>query len=192
MYLAMRAVMLVGGFCAEGGPYEIRQHCPKGVVGFMFGGIWGGAIMIGIYLWQTSKHHVPSLIYLAWPALFLSLGWNFLYFGLNPPGSEGVAWGWLVCAIAFAVMGGLPLLLIKPILRPFFSDDADPPPKHPFEGGAILGLRRDSGSSLVTDVSTVEGREGSVTDQLERLAALHRSGDIDDTEYEAAKRRILS
>jgi len=28
MYQAMRAVMEVGGYCASGGPYEIRQECP--------------------------------------------------------------------------------------------------------------------------------------------------------------------
>lgn len=183
MYLAMRAVMLVGGFCAEGGPFEIRQHCPKGVVGFMFGGIWGGLIMLGIYLWQTSKHHVPNLVYLAWPALFLSLGWNFLYFGLNPPGDGGVAWGWLICAIAFGLMGGLPLLAIKLILKPFFAEDVEkPPPTHPFSEGKFLGVPVRRGASPTG---------GSVADQLVRLAALHRSGDIDDAEYEAAKRKVL-
>ena len=31
LYSSMRAVMDVGGACASGGAYEIRQACPKGV-----------------------------------------------------------------------------------------------------------------------------------------------------------------
>ena len=30
LFLGMRAVMDVGGMCAEGGPYVIEQHCPEG------------------------------------------------------------------------------------------------------------------------------------------------------------------
>jgi hypothetical protein len=52
-----------------------------------------------------------SLMPLAWPGLFLSLGWNFLEFAFAPPGG-GLAWGWLVCGVLFALMGGLPLLLV--------------------------------------------------------------------------------
>jgi hypothetical protein len=48
---------------------------------------------------------------LAWPALFLSLGWNFLEYGVDPPdGSANVVWGWLFCGVLFVLMGGLPLL----------------------------------------------------------------------------------
>lgn len=53
----------------------------------------------------------PKLWALAWPALFLSLGWNFLDFGLDPaPPSEGVDPGFLTCGVVFVLMGGLPLL----------------------------------------------------------------------------------
>ena len=51
-----------------------------------------------------------NLMPLAWPGLFLSLGWNFLEFAFAPPGG-GFAWGWLVCGVVFVLMGGLPLLL---------------------------------------------------------------------------------
>jgi hypothetical protein len=47
---------------------------------------------------------------LAWPGLFLSLGWNFLEFTFSPPGG-GLAWGWLICGVLFVLMGGLPLIL---------------------------------------------------------------------------------
>jgi len=118
LYLGMRNVMEIGGSCGSGGPYVYRQPCPEGVPLAMMGGIWGGVLMLGVYLWQTLKRGIPSLIWLAWPALFLSLGWNFLESGLNAPGNSGVAWGWLVCGVVFGLMGGVPLLLFGvPIAR---------------------------------------------------------------------------
>src|SRR5687768_10204791 len=116
LFLGMRAVMEIGGACAEGGPFVPVRPCPKGIPLVMIGGIWGGLIFAGIYAWQAVKHQVPSFLGLLWPALFLSLGWNFLEFGLNPPFGEGVAVGWLICAVLFAVMGGLPLIWTLKVL----------------------------------------------------------------------------
>lgn len=81
--------------------------------------------MCAIYAWKVSKYQIPSFLAFAWPALFLSLGWNFLEFGLNPPGPEsGLVWGWLICAIVFGLMGGLPLLAtIKPVFKRFAGGD---------------------------------------------------------------------
>jgi hypothetical protein len=214
MYLAMRAVMGVGGFCAEGGAFEIRQHCPKGVPLLMFAGIWGGLIMLGLYLWQASKYHVPSLVGLAWPALFLSLGYNFLDFGLHPPGPDGgLVWGWLICAVVFGLMGGLPLLGFgKLVFQPFFRDEEPQsrPPLHPLAGlRAASELRdrlrqaqsarstttspADTGSSTTGSTSYSDGNDNdSLVVALERLAALHRTGELSDIEYEAAKQRLLA
>jgi hypothetical protein len=36
--------------------------------------------------------------------LFLALGWNFIEFGLDPPGGEGTVWGWLIPGVLFWVM----------------------------------------------------------------------------------------
>ena len=92
VFLGMRAVMDVGGACADGGPYVSAQPCPDGVAAAMFLGIFGlfGA---GVLVWRYgSRIGAPfeSLPFLAWPALFCSLGWNFLQYGLfSPP--EGSA-----------------------------------------------------------------------------------------------------
>lgn len=53
----------------------------------MMAGIWGGLIMRGIYAVVAIKNRVPSLLAFAWPALFVSLGWNFLDSGIDPPGA---------------------------------------------------------------------------------------------------------
>src|SRR5262249_24723134 len=65
-----------------------------------------------------------------WPALFLSLGFNFLEYGLDPAGdATGPEWGWLFCAAVFALMGAVPLLvLLRPavLARTFWPPAAMP------------------------------------------------------------------
>lgn len=192
--------MGVGGFCAEGGPFVIEQHCPKGVPGLVLGGIWGGIIFYGLYVWQTIKHKVPSFILLGWSALFLSLGWNFLEFGVDPPGTEGgLVWGWLTCAIVFGLMGGLPLLAVmKPTLRGFFGE---PESDSHAEGGlfsSTLGatatmVRKAVARTPATAAATrATAQTSELVDELERLAAMRRSGALSDAEFEASKRRVIS
>lgn len=198
LYLGMRAVMDIGGACASGGPYVPRATCPEGVPLVMMGGVWGGFIFVGLYLWSTSKHNVPTLVGFAWPALFLSLGWNFLDYGIDPPGGGGLVWGWLICAVLFALMGGLPLLvMVKPIMSQF---GRRPGPDF-LQAKVVIPTR-----SRVKELrSAIEGagfgpssqRPGgsgdgeSMIDALERLGALHGSGKLTDAEFEAAKQRVL-
>jgi hypothetical protein len=78
--LILRSVTAEGGSCADGGPSE---PCPSGT---------GTALL------------------LAWPALFLTLGWDFLADGFDPPMGEEVAGGYLVCGAVFVLMGAGPPL----------------------------------------------------------------------------------
>ncbi|MBA2326041.1 MAG: hypothetical protein H0V95_05280 [Actinobacteria bacterium] len=111
LFWSMRAVMEIGGSCASGNvPYEITRPCPKGTGFLMTGSIFGGIFMFGLY--AVSAVGGPSLWPLAWPALFLSLGWNFFEYGVDPPFGSGVAPGWLICGVLFALMGGAPLLIL--------------------------------------------------------------------------------
>ena len=93
LWLGMRAVMDLGGFCASGGPYEIAVACPDAVIATTPLSILGGFLAAGLIIWGAAG--LPgawmSLVFLAWPALFLSLGWNFLEYGFFPP--EG-GWVW--------------------------------------------------------------------------------------------------
>ena len=111
LFLCMRAVMDVGGVCASGNtPYQPRVQCPTGVPGLMVGGIFGGLIALGIYAVSTFG---LNLTLLAWPALFISLGFNFADYGINPPDGfgDGPSFGWIFCAVIFLLMGGVPLVL---------------------------------------------------------------------------------
>jgi hypothetical protein len=112
LYLAMRGVMNIGGFVAYGGPYHIAHQAPNWVW------IFPASILCGvlfIFLNQFNARHIGglNLLVLLFPAVFLSLGENFLEFGFKPPGQEpGVAIAWIVCGVLFMAMGGIPLFII--------------------------------------------------------------------------------
>jgi hypothetical protein len=109
MFYCMRAVMEIGGTCASGQSATAIVHpCPTGVGGLMTGSILLGLVFLAIYAMNAIG---PNLTLFAWPALFLSLGWNFLEFGVNPPTGSGPVWGWLLCGVVFVVMGAGPLVL---------------------------------------------------------------------------------
>ncbi len=106
-YLSMRAVMNVGGACADGGPYVSAQPCPDGAI------LIAPAVplllifsMVGTV--AAASVGAPNLLVPMWGALFGSLGWNFLEYAVTGP--DLVA-GWLVCGIVFWLMA-LPALLI--------------------------------------------------------------------------------
>ena len=198
LWLSMRAVMGIGGACASGGPYVPAVECPDVVVAltplsifglFIFGGLawWGGAsISFG---WA-------ALISLAWPALFLSLGWNFLEFGLRPPGGQPgeIVWSWLFCAVVFGLMGGLPLAGVVWGVR-----EASTGGRAYAGGRVVIHPRRPNtlADAPRTSRPSALGREWvapadpGVASRLERLARLRRAGDLTDAEFEAAKRATL-
>src|SRR6516164_7007061 len=90
---SMRAVLAVGGTCASGGPYAISRPCPNGVAGAFPLAIIGGLIFLGLYVFCASDKGRTVAI-LAWPALFLTLGWNFIDYGLK--GGSGGGAGFLI------------------------------------------------------------------------------------------------
>jgi len=188
VFLGMRAVMNVGGFCAEGGPYVIETHCPDGVPLVMIGGIFGLFLFGGLMGWKGSQLGGPwgALVLLAWPVLFISLGWNFLEYAIRPPAPEyGIVWGWLIPGVIFVVMGAVPLLAMLPSRAASRPTAADSP--------AALRAAR---SRLLNDLVRSAHDRGwggteDVVSKLERLAALHRAGSLDDAEFEQAKRAVL-
>lgn len=195
LFLAMRSVMEIGGSCGSDGVHVGVRPCPDGVPLALFGGVFGGAIALFVYMGAVSKYGATSWVWLAWPALFLALGWNFLEFGLDPPGDHGPAWGWLVCAVVFGAMGGTPLVAFaKPLARAILP--LPNRPEYPYPG-----YERPRKEPVVLVEPTYDppppAREhgassrSAVVASLERLSALHGSGALTDEEFRAAKERVL-
>jgi hypothetical protein len=112
-YLSMRAVMDVGGSCADGGPYVSAQPCPSGA-GFIGLAIPLGIVAVLAAVVAAVSLKAPSLGLLAWALLFGSLGWNFLDYGFN--GFQGADPGFIVCGVVFELMA-LPALLVTVVPR---------------------------------------------------------------------------
>ena len=105
LWWGMRGVMDLGGFVASGGPYAIRHQAP-GWVWIVPVGILVGLVSVGVSMMGSRNSGCYRMYVLAWPLLFLSLGWNFLEYAFS--GSR-IAVGWLVCGIVFVLMGALPV-----------------------------------------------------------------------------------
>jgi hypothetical protein len=112
-FFAMRAVMDVGGSCADGGPYVSGQSCPDGS--------WLIAIAVPVMLLTALAGSVaagsvgaPNLLVLMWALLFGSLGWNFLEFAFA---GAGIEWGWLVCGVMFWLMAAPAVFAVLVALR---------------------------------------------------------------------------
>jgi len=111
MYLGMQPIMDVGGFVAVGGPYEIAHPAPDWVMLLPLS-MMGLFIFGGLNMFTTRKNWGFGLIPLTWVGLFGSAGWSFIRNGLNPPGGDGLAWGWLVSGGTFWLMALVPALFI--------------------------------------------------------------------------------
>ncbi len=214
LFLGMRAVMDIGGACASGGPFVPVQPCPDGVPALMTIGVLGLFAFGGLGLWAGARvgGAWAGLPLLAWPGLFLSLGWNFLEYGVSPPGEDGgLAIGWLFCGVIFVVMGAVPLWIgisarnelreggsgavasrfgVPRFQGPVASTGRDPAA----HGGAATepsgtsSARRDTGSDASPAGPT---GDPDFVSSLERLADLRRRGDLTSEEFEAAKLRLL-
>jgi hypothetical protein len=186
LFLGTRSVMDIGGSCGSIGSDGIIQPCPSNVAGLVPGAIWGGLIFTGLYVWAAAKYRVPSLVSLLWPALFLSLSYNFFDYGIN---GGNVAGGFIVCGIVFALMGAVPLIWALPHLwRVYVQGRDDPKPWHVAATGSAMGSAADA-LKLLDRLGRTPNQD--MTESLERLDELHKSGALDDLEYAKAKDRVI-
>jgi hypothetical protein len=204
LFLGMRAVLDIGGACAEGGPYVPVQPCPDGVPALMVIGMLGLFGFGGLGLWAGARlgGGWAALPLLAWPGLSLSLGWNFLEYGIAPPadlGADGPEWGWVIPGLMFVAMGAVPLWLAWSVRHEIRSEGSRAVASR-FGMPAFSGpeARRSPDVSAGWDPShRATGSDGrgaaseDVVDRLERLAELRRRGDLTSEEYDAAKRQLL-
>jgi hypothetical protein len=182
--------MDLGGFCASGGPYEIAVECPDSVIATTPLSIFGGFLSAGLMLWGGAAlgGSWMSLVFLAWPALFLTLGWNFLAYGFFPP-EGGWVWSWIVCGVLFVLMGGVPLIGVIGVVR----DESDG--SRAYASGRVVvrpkpvaATPREPAPRPSPDPAPAD----PLVDRLERLAAMRRRGDLTTAEYEAAKAATLA
>jgi hypothetical protein len=188
LFLGMRSVMDLGGYCASGGPYEIRQECPDNAWMIPVS-IFVGLAGVGFVLAGTFRGG-PKLVALAWPALFLALGWNFLEYAFDPPPpDDGVVWGWLLCGVVFVAMGGIPLLLVlmNARLALWGTDASGDTTRTATARATATALSRLAATRSRTPPTRGNGRDEGLVSDLERLAALHRAGQLTDDEYARAK-----
>ncbi len=195
LFLGMRSVLDIGGSCADGGPYVSRQSCPAGVPLATVGGIFGLFLFGGLTALAGSRIGGPwgGLVFLAWPALFLSLGWNFLEFAVRTPGGPDI--GWLICGVVFVAMGGGPLLALLPS-RP--SSKRDPAAMRRLlrdlqaRQRQMVSRSPDPFAPAAFDDDASRRSRTDLTSRLERLADLHSAGSLTDAEFDEAKRRVIA
>ena len=144
IYHGMRGIMRLGGFVATGGPYHIAHHAPNWFWIFPVS-FFGGFIFMVFN--QVNAKRIGGINLLIWlfPALFITLGYNFFEFALSPPNQQqGIVWGWLVCGILFALMGVLPFILILRniyimLRQKIHSDETHMPESIPRDGSETAG-----------------------------------------------------
>lgn len=201
VFLGMRAVMEIGGACATGGPYVPAVECPEGVPAVTLIGVFGG--LAGAFLATACGARIAgpwgAIALLAWPALFISLGWNFLESGFSPPDQEGLEWGWLFCGVVFVVMGAVPLLAairwrddVREGVVATQLDATAWPRLSRVDPELIRRAALSTDHPMPMEMADADGSAApGLVDELERLAALRDRGDLTADEYAAAKRALL-
>ena len=107
-----RSVIAVGGYCAEGGAYEIAIECPENKLILAPIGIL--SLMVGLGLYLIFRLRIgPSWITALWPVAFVGSAWTFLQAGLNPPPNSESTWPLFVMAVLFGAAGLIPLWLLR-------------------------------------------------------------------------------
>ncbi|HEY5165554.1 MAG TPA: SHOCT domain-containing protein, partial [Acidimicrobiia bacterium] len=206
---SMRSVQAIGGVCRSGASATtIVYHCPSGVAGTTTLSIFGGLLFLLLFVicaGETGR----SLLLLAWSALFLTLGWDFLDYGFHLTSGSGTNGGFIVCAVLFIVMGAVPLFWLLPRLWSVITGTPDPSdapgaPGHvPLVGATSVQFTPPPSSSppawgtgtsvrMASPPSNAPSTGKDVAGELERLASLHRRGELTDAEYEAAKAQAIA
>lgn len=203
VWLGMRAVMDIGGACADGGPFVPVQPCPDGVPFLLTIGMFGlfGFGALGIYAGAQVGGDWGALPLLGWPALFLSLGWNFLEYGFTAGGDEGWVWGWVIPGVLFVLMGGVPLWIAlatrkseTPVAARFGMPSAtrsEPELRRAEPRGTRRAQPPRAASTVDVKPGGADDGDADPIDRLERLAALRRRGDLTNEEFERFKHALL-
>ncbi len=202
--LVASSVLSVGGSCSSGGPYVSAAPCP--------GGAWMAPVGIfvaigglGLYLLRRPAGS-PQLVLFAWPALFGSLGIQFL----RAAAAESGAYGWWLCGVVFLLMAAAPLALVvvgdRAALRRAVLGDgfAEREPTDEVEVPRIARFGADGSVNRLGPLGPVHGNGNGngassrpapdgedLAESLSRLSRLHRDGELSDAEFADAKQQVL-
>jgi hypothetical protein len=127
LYLGMRGIMRLGGFVASGGPYAITHPAP-GWVWVMPVSIILGLTSVFVSFGIGRKIGGLNLMALSWSAVCLSLGWNFMEFGIKPHAAEGPVWGDIISGAVIILIGAIPLILIILVVLSSLRNGKQSPP----------------------------------------------------------------
>jgi hypothetical protein len=109
--MLLRAATAVGGSCADGEASVAGQPCRSHPGMALLLAVACALVCLLAVSWGSAALGAPKPLFLAWPALALTLGWNFLRDGFDPPMGEGLALGYVVGGVVFLLLGAAPLLL---------------------------------------------------------------------------------
>jgi hypothetical protein len=183
IFLAMRAVLELGGTCGNDNGVACPDGVPLSVVAGIVGSIGFGAMAAAGG--RAIGGQYRGIASLAVPALFIGLGWNFLEYGVRPPGGGRLEWGALVSGVLLVLVGGA--MLLTAIQGR--SSDESAPRRDPRLMRRLLGDLQARQRQLT---ARAEGSRTDLTSRLERLSALHRAGSLTDAEFDEAKRRVIA
>lgn len=140
LYLGMGTIMETSGaFVASGGPYEIASPAPDWAW-IVPVSIWTMLIFGGLALYGTKKGWGESPLLYGWIGLFLSLGWNFLRLGFNPPEFMESTWGWIVSGVVFWIMALVPVGFVVSWAIDAFKDARAHRPPSTISGRPTRGI----------------------------------------------------
>jgi hypothetical protein len=109
--MLLRAATAVGGSCADGEAALAGQPCRSHPGTALLLAFACALVCLLAVSWGSAALGAPKPLFLAWPALALTLGWNFLRDGFDPPMGEGLALGYVVGGVVFLLLGAAPLVL---------------------------------------------------------------------------------
>lgn len=106
--MAALAVINIGGYCAEGGPYVIARHCPDGSALVLSVGI-PLLFLLGFLYAMAKPSSWPSTFGWLWPVLFVGMAVAFFIGAANAPG--GIGWAAIVTGIVMLAIGLAPIVI---------------------------------------------------------------------------------
>jgi hypothetical protein len=108
LYQGMRGLQAMGGYASTGGPYLVTRPAP-GWTWVLYAAIPLLIVSLGAVFALLRRKPGTSLLYLCWPAAFLSPGWNFVEFGMRGSAPDGID---LVAGGLFILLGLVPLIVL--------------------------------------------------------------------------------